>query len=476
MARLPFVDTHVHYWDLQDPSLRYEWLEPDWVHPILGNIDGIKVQRYMAPTTSSPRRASRTSRKAIHVQAAIGIDDPVEETRWLQEQADRDRASRTASSPTATSPQPNAQEVLERHLESREPARHPRLRPGRLPRRSGLAARLRPARATTASCSASTRPSRRWARPRALAERYPDVILCIDHAGFPRERDRRVLRAAGGGAWRRLPARRTSICKISRPRHVRPRAGRSTAGGRGCMRASRLFGVERCFFGTNWPVDRLYSSYGDVLDAYEEIIADLTRRRAGGALLGERRADLPDLEATLDGRAPSRCGSRRRRPRRSRSRARPRWAGRPSRPTCSIGVATRSCCIGLRSGLSSKSLQAGELKEIARLAALTIADDQACAFACRRCASTRSQTFLKPVIPSARPGSTPTTSHGARGQDALEALDRPLLLAVGDRAWPSSRRRSAYPSGSQAPSGSSIQSRPYSSIARTRLTASRRPS
>ena len=27
--------------------------------------------------------------KCVHVQAAIGIEDPVEETRWLQEQADR---------------------------------------------------------------------------------------------------------------------------------------------------------------------------------------------------------------------------------------------------------------------------------------------------------------------------------------------------------------------------------------------------
>jgi predicted TIM-barrel fold metal-dependent hydrolase len=36
------------------------------------------------------------------------------------------------------------------------------------------------------------------------------------------------------------------------------------------------FGIQRSFFGTNWPVDRLYSSYGDVLDAYAELIADLT--------------------------------------------------------------------------------------------------------------------------------------------------------------------------------------------------------
>ena len=43
MAQRPFVDTHVHYWDLKNPELRYVWLEPDWIHPILGNIDALKV-------------------------------------------------------------------------------------------------------------------------------------------------------------------------------------------------------------------------------------------------------------------------------------------------------------------------------------------------------------------------------------------------------------------------------------------------
>jgi predicted TIM-barrel fold metal-dependent hydrolase len=36
------------------------------------------------------------------------------------------------------------------------------------------------------------------------------------------------------------------------------------------------FGTERSFFGTNWPVDRLYSSFGDVVDAYATIISDFT--------------------------------------------------------------------------------------------------------------------------------------------------------------------------------------------------------
>ena len=37
------------------------------------------------------------------------------------------------------------------------------------------------------------------------------------------------------------------------------------------------FGVERCFFGSNWPVDWLFSSYDDLVDAYTEITAGFTR-------------------------------------------------------------------------------------------------------------------------------------------------------------------------------------------------------
>ena len=28
MSKLAFVDTHVHFWDLQHPELSYSWLQP----------------------------------------------------------------------------------------------------------------------------------------------------------------------------------------------------------------------------------------------------------------------------------------------------------------------------------------------------------------------------------------------------------------------------------------------------------------
>jgi predicted TIM-barrel fold metal-dependent hydrolase len=37
------------------------------------------------------------------------------------------------------------------------------------------------------------------------------------------------------------------------------------------------FGIDRVVFGTNWPVDRMFSSYPDVIDAYAEIISGFTR-------------------------------------------------------------------------------------------------------------------------------------------------------------------------------------------------------
>jgi len=36
-----------------------------------------------------------------------------------------------------------------------------------------------------------------------------------------------------------------------------------------------VFGVERCFFGSNWPVDSLYgSSYATLIDTFRASIAD----------------------------------------------------------------------------------------------------------------------------------------------------------------------------------------------------------
>jgi len=268
VARLPFVDTHVHFWDLKDPKLRYLWLEPDWVHPILGDIDGLKVLKYTADQYIAETRFQNVS-KCVHVQAAIGIDDPLEETRWLQEQADRSGFPHgIVAHCDLTSP--DAEETLERHLEHanvrgiRDFGQGDYLVEPTWQRGYGL---LGPR--GLVFCL-DVLPEN-LPKARALAEAYPDVVLCIDHAGFPRARDddyfamwKRGMQDAAGAP--------NVVCKIS---------GLGMCDNKWTVDSFRpwvltcieAFGAERSFFGTNWPVDRLYSSYGDVLDAYEEIIS-----------------------------------------------------------------------------------------------------------------------------------------------------------------------------------------------------------
>ena len=41
--------------------------------------------------------------------------------------------------------------------------------------------------------------------------------------------------------------------------------------------AIETFGVDRIVFGSNWPLDRMFSSYPDVINAYAEIISGFSR-------------------------------------------------------------------------------------------------------------------------------------------------------------------------------------------------------
>ena len=42
------------------------------------------------------------------------------------------------------------------------------------------------------------------------------------------------------------------------------------------LRCIETFGVERSLFATNWPVDSLFSDYGAIVRAYNEITAEFS--------------------------------------------------------------------------------------------------------------------------------------------------------------------------------------------------------
>jgi predicted TIM-barrel fold metal-dependent hydrolase len=268
MARLPFVDTHVHFSDLQDPNLYYAWLQPGWKHPILGDIEGIQAQRYWADEYVAETRFSNVS-KSIHVQAALGIKDPVEETKWLQAFADRLGHPHGIVAEVHLA-QPDAEEVIERHMA------YPNMRgvrdfgSGDYPLdptwRAGYAHLEKHGLVACLDSSPET-----YHQIKSLAAAFPNTTISLDHAGFPRKRDSEYF-----AFWKQeltsLAEAPNVVIKISGLGMCDPKwtvdSWRPWV-----MTCIEAFGVERSFFGTNWPVDRLYSSYPDVLNAYEELIS-----------------------------------------------------------------------------------------------------------------------------------------------------------------------------------------------------------
>lgn len=273
MADLPLVDTHVHYFDLQRPPLRYSWLEADApLDDFFGPDGAIRAQRYWPDDFLAETRFHNVS-KVVHVQAALGTEDPVEETRWLQELSDRIGVPQgviAALDLTAD----DAAETLARH------AAFPVMRGVRDLRQddylsnaaweAGIAVLER--HGDLVLCDSPE--VEEMVLLRDIAHRHPEVTFCIDHAGLPKARDDEYLLRWGTGLSA-LAEADNCVVKISglgmgdhrwTVSSLRPWV-------LGCIEA---FGVERAFFGTNWPLDRLYSSYGDVIDAYAELVSDFS--------------------------------------------------------------------------------------------------------------------------------------------------------------------------------------------------------
>jgi predicted TIM-barrel fold metal-dependent hydrolase len=265
------VDTHVHFIDQKHPRLTFSWLQPDWVHPILGNIDAMKHLVYDAAALEAESRFAGMT-KCVNVQAALGTDDPVDETEWLQEMADRTGwPNGIVAYVDLASDDADAQ--LERH------GAHANLRGIRdlgegdylVDQRWGRGAALLAERDLVLDLDC------RWenmASARELAESLPELVIVLEHAGYPTERSDEYFQN-WCAAMTNLARAENVICKIS---------GLGMGDNRWTVDSLRpwvehsleVFGVARCCFGTNWPVDRLYSSYDAIVDAYRQLVASLS--------------------------------------------------------------------------------------------------------------------------------------------------------------------------------------------------------
>ena len=271
--KLAFVDSHVHFYDLQHPELIYGHWQPGVPHRTLGwQLQKLAERNYIAEDYIAETRNANVT-KAVHVQAAIGSPDPVTETEWLQEAADRTGFPHGIVA-YADLRDPGVEAVLERHCESPnmrgirdfsygdylvEPDYH---------RGFALFEKFNLVSSMPAACGDME-------KLRDLAHNFPNILIVVDHTGTPEERTDAYFED-----WKRGVEVAASCDNI---RWKISGLGMSDNNWtvdsirRYVLTSIETVGVERCFFGSNWPVDWLWSTYDELIEAYTAIISGFSR-------------------------------------------------------------------------------------------------------------------------------------------------------------------------------------------------------
>ena len=121
----------------------------------------------------------------------------------------------------------------------------------------------------------------------AFAKAFPDVPMVLAHCGMPEN-----LTPEGWQAWREGMERLAAVPSVSVKlsglgtfiHRVDPGPYRAH-GARDC----RLFGPERCLWGSNFPIEKLWTDYASLIGAYRKALAYLSEADQAQIFAGTAR-------------------------------------------------------------------------------------------------------------------------------------------------------------------------------------------
>lgn len=274
---IPFVDAHIHLWDLD--HIRYSWLtgplDDDGPN---GSVEAIAHDYGVAEYRADMAKWNVVG--AVHIDAGADPDQALRETEWLEGRADTDGLP-TAIVAFAPLHDPDVERLLERQ------AAHPRVRGIRqivnwhtdarrtyAPRdltqddqwRAGFGLLGKHGLSFDLQCYPG-----QMAGLAPLIERHPDVPVIINHAGMPVLADREGIALWRHGlqtlaAFPNVAIKLSGLGFIERDwtlESIRPFL----------LEAIDIFGTRRCLFASDTPTDKLFAPLDRYLEAYRAIAA-----------------------------------------------------------------------------------------------------------------------------------------------------------------------------------------------------------
>jgi predicted TIM-barrel fold metal-dependent hydrolase len=290
------LDAHHHFWDLA--AGHYPWLSEADPHFFLGDYTPLRQRNYLPDDYRDAARRFVVE-GTVHIEAERDRSDEIGETRWL-------------SALAAATGLPSA---IVAHASFVAPECEERLASQcRFPLVRGI--RSKPVTAMTPGemkpGAPGTMQDPQWLRGFALLGKYglswdlrvpfwhlaeaaevarafPQTPIVLNHTGLPWDRSPQGLAQwrAGMELLAACPNVWLKVSELGLPGGL----PWTVEGNREVVTtAVRIFGIERCMFGSNWPVSTLRVRYEDIVDGLTQILAGHPEAELDGFFRGNAAA------------------------------------------------------------------------------------------------------------------------------------------------------------------------------------------
>ena len=279
MKNIPIVDAHHHLWDLNNEHTKYSWLMVTEGEAFFGDYAAIRKSYLLEDYIKDAQNQNLI--KSVHVQAEHDDDKPINETAWLQSLADN-HSSKLPNAIVAFADfsKDNIVEILDGHQEykntrgirqilsfNKEEPKYSHASEDFM-KNTTWVENFKNIRNRNLSFDIQIY-KHQMQDAADLANKYDDVVFILNHTGEPCYQTEEYIQS-----WEE------NMKKLAKCENVAAKiSGLGMFDPQWTIDSTRIFvektiqifGIDRCMFASNFPVDKIFNTFDNYWESFKEI-------------------------------------------------------------------------------------------------------------------------------------------------------------------------------------------------------------
>ena len=279
MKNIPIVDAHHHLWDLNNEHTKYSWLMVTEGEAFFGDYAAIRKSYLVEDYIKDAQNQNLI--KSVHVQAEHDDDKPINETAWLQSLADN-HSSKLPNAIVAFADfsKDNIVEILDGHQEykntrgirqilsfNKEEPKYSHASEDFM-KNTTWVENFKNIRNRNLSFDIQIY-KHQMQDAADLANKYDDVVFILNHTGEPCYQTEEYIQS-----WEE------NMKKLAKCENVAAKiSGLGMFDPQWTIDSTRIFvektiqifGIDRCMFASNFPVDKIFNTFDNYWESFKEI-------------------------------------------------------------------------------------------------------------------------------------------------------------------------------------------------------------